>query len=383
MLWQKINRKINKYRLLSYHKLYPSICELLDYRTNRHIVVIESDDWGAIRIPSEDVKKYFIKEGINMNEHPFERNDTLEMDSDLEALYDVLLSYQDYKGNHPVITANTLVANPDFKRIKDADYQSYFYEPIANTYLSYPHSANVPSLINSGIKQGIFYPQSHGREHFNVSLWLKALQNKDRKVLDAFERNMCVVFHPNNKPGNLAMIALKYDNLAERDIVIQSVKDGLNIFEDTFGFRSKSYVAPCYTWPKTMETMLANNGVEMIQTDRVYTNSDNNQTYYHYSGESSGGRKTLKYSVRNCNFEPSISGNSEEWKECLTSIESCFDANKIAVISSHRLNYVAGISQENRDNTLRQLKLLLTKICQKWPDVEFMNSAQIYNECFE
>ena len=33
------------------------------WRTNRHIVVIESDDWGSIRMPSKEVYDKLLKEG--------------------------------------------------------------------------------------------------------------------------------------------------------------------------------------------------------------------------------------------------------------------------------------------------------------------------------
>ena len=58
-------------------------------------------------------------------------------------------------------------------------------------------------------------------------------------------------------------------------------------------------------------------------------------------------------------------------------IEIAFQWGKPAVVSSHRVNYVGSIDPSNRDNGLNELKKLLNKVLQKWPDVEFMTSAEL------
>lgn len=381
-IYTKLKRKVNKYKILSYHQFYPQICNLLDKRINRHIVIIESDDWGSIRVPSREVRDYFISKGIDMNSHPFERLDSLEMDSDLEELYEVLLSYNDAKGKHPIITANSLVANPDFSEIKDSEYSKYFYELTTQTYSKYPFSNNVPHLIKKGLELQIFYPQSHGREHFRIKPWLIALQSDKKYVRDAFNHGMCVCFPNDNKAGNDLMYALRYSDESEKQYNWEILKDGLHLFEHTYGYKSISYVAPCYTWPQSYEKLLFDKGIRMIQTERACMDTDHNEILYHYSGEHSTNVKMMTYSLRNCYFEPSVTGNLEEWKKCLTQVRSAFNSHKIAVISSHRINYVSRIEQCNRDNSLCQLNLLLKSIMKEWPDVEFMSSAQLYNEIY-
>ena len=58
-------------------------------------------------------------------------------------------------------------------------------------------------------------------------------------------------------------------------------------------------------------------------------------------------------------------------------IRVAFKWGKPAVISSHRVNYVGSIDPSNRDNGLDKLKKLLNKVLKKWPDVEFMTSAEL------
>ena len=52
---------------------------------------------------------------------------------DLSALFDVLTSVKDKNGRHAVLTANAVVANPIFNKIKESGYKEYFYEPFTET----------------------------------------------------------------------------------------------------------------------------------------------------------------------------------------------------------------------------------------------------------
>jgi hypothetical protein len=63
--------------------------------------------------------------------------------------------------------------------------------------------------------------------------------------------------------------------------------------------------------------------------------------------------------------------------KAIESIAIAFFWGKPAVISSHRINYVGGLSEDNRNNTLEQLDQLLKRIIKKWPDVQFINSEQL------
>ena len=75
------------------------------WRTNRKIVVIESDDWGSIRMPSKDVYNKCLKAGYPVNLNPYEKYDSLASKDDLEILFDLLSEFKDSNGRNPVITA--------------------------------------------------------------------------------------------------------------------------------------------------------------------------------------------------------------------------------------------------------------------------------------
>ncbi len=90
------------------------------------------------------------------------------------------------------------------------------------------------------------------------------------------------------------------------------------------------------------------------------------------------GTNGLRYYRRNCKFEPSKNHNIDWVSQCLAEIDIAFRCGKPAVIDSHRVNYIGSISQENRDYSLRELGKLLKEVVKRWPDVEFMNSKQLY-----
>ena len=123
---------------------------------SRKIVVFESDDWGSIRMPSSEVYDKLVAHGLRVEQCQFMRYDSIANSEDFELLFDLLTRYKDNNGNHPVITANTIVANPDFDKIRDSNYQQYFYEPFTETIKQYSNSSF--ELWKQGMELNIFYP---------------------------------------------------------------------------------------------------------------------------------------------------------------------------------------------------------------------------------
>ena len=99
----------------------------LGYQTDKKQILLLSDDWGSVRIKSKEDQADLIKKGFKVASR-FDQFDSLETNADLELLFEVLTKYKDHNGNHPCITAVTNVANPDFKKIKESDFQEYHYE---------------------------------------------------------------------------------------------------------------------------------------------------------------------------------------------------------------------------------------------------------------
>ena len=357
-----------------------NIINALGWHTKQKIIVIESDDWGSIRMPSYDIRNKLINKKIIFRvESGYNKYDTIASASDLANLFEVLHSVKEKNNNPAVITANCVVANPDFEKIKASNFLEYNYELITETMKKYYSSTNPFNLWKQGIENNVFYPQFHGREHLNVQLWLQLLRSNMSEVKDAFDNSFFsqLMNIPNDKRTHV-LSAYDYSDEPEQQFIRNSIIEGLKIFEKLFGYRSASAISPCYTWDDFVEKCFFDEGIKFIQGGFFQKYSTYQKTRmnkngkYHFCGEKNKYGQT--YLVRNCHFEPSKYPNINFVDDCLNRIRISFRWRKPAIISAHRLNFIGALNEKNRDVNLKQLQLLLKQILQHWPEVEFMTS---------
>ena len=350
------------------------------WRTNRKIVVFESDDWGSIRIPSSEIKKILLSIGYDIDRCHYMKYDSLASEDDLELLFDLLRSIKSGNGKSPIITANCLVANPDFRKIEENNFQEYYYEEIPNTFGRYPKHKNVIKLWNDGNIENIFRLQSHGREHLNISRWMKDLRNRDSEVNILFNLNTFGLSKHISKRERGSYLAA-FDG-GEKELIYdrsEIINDALKIFKKIFGYQSLSFISPNFIWDEEIEHSLFSNGIKFIQSQRRRTVSgDYNSKRIlkrHYLGQEN--KYGQKYMVRNCEFEPSSNSNINWVDKCLKEINSAFIMKKPAIISTHRVNFVGFIDETNRDRNLKLFKTLLSEIVRKWAEVEFLSTDEL------
>ena len=326
-------------------------------------------------MPSIEVYSKLISEGLDISKSDYNRLDSLECNNDLELLFEVLSSFNDSVGNRPVITANSIVGNPDFRKIKQSEFKEYYYESVTETLKRYPERDKVEMLWREGINAGIFHPQFHGREHVNIVRWMEALRKRSAAIMVTFDQE--TTFSGNGDYN--FMEVLDYNTPADLGLMKEALSDGLSMFEQIYGFRSKSFIPPCYTWNSEIEEVLSANGVKYIQG--LFIQSVPTGTFeiykkkYHFLGSRNAFGQY--YLVRNCFFEPSLSNVNDPVGECLSRINIAFRWHKPAVISAHRINFIGSLHEKNRADNLRLLHELLKRIIEIWPDVEFMTSEQL------
>jgi hypothetical protein len=362
----------------------PWIKNIRGWRTDRKIVIIESDDWGSIRMPSREVYEKCMKAGYRVDKIAYERYDSLASEEDLELLFNLLTSFKDSNGNHPIITANSLVANPDFAKIQSSGFQEYHYELVTETFKRYPKHSGVFDLWMKGKQEGVFFPQSHGREHLNVSMFMNALQSGGKDVLFGFKHGIPGIIPHGENPagGNTYVESLKYINEVDKEQKLKIILEGLDLFKQLFGYRSESLIPPNYLWSPDYDKRVSENGVRFYQgNQKMKEPMFNGSVMYHTHHLGDKNSYGQYYLVRNALFEPSLFKKkiNDTVGNCLNSISAAFTLNKPAVICSHRINYIGFINPENRDRNLKLLQELITKIQKKWPQVEFMTSAELGN----
>jgi hypothetical protein len=346
----------------------------IGWRTNRKIIVIESDDWGSIRMPSKDVRDILI------NKHPhsfyggtYDRVDNLANERDLAAIFDVLSKFKDKNGNHPIITANTVVANPDFIKIKEIGYQKYFWEPFTLTLKGYKNHQNTFNLWKEGIEKGMFLPQFHSREHIDVAQWMLSINSNEQSALDAFD---CGTWIMKRASGERIDVAYNYTTDTQLAFILKSIEEGATLFQEIFGYKSKSFIAPAYTWDNKIEEKFNDLGFKYIQGGlyQIFPAMYNKKRINYTGRENEFGQI---YLMRNVHFEPALTPLQDCVPKALLDIERAFRWRKPAIISSHRLNYIGNLEEQNRINTLNQLQKILSVVVKKYPDVEFMTSDKL------
>ena len=356
------------------------------WRTDRQVLVLESDDWGSIRTPSNDAIDRLSLKGYQTKDFPYLKYDTLESKQDLLDLYAVLARHTDRNGNPAVITANTIISNPDFAKLKANGFSKYEYELFPETQKRY-FGASFLDTFKEGMDAGVFYPQLHGMHHVNIDRWMEKLRAGDQTALDLFEEEMFDYSTSHTTIDENSFV----DALTPKDgSDLAAQVDYLGVaaahFEELFGFQSSTFIAPCYIWLPEHERALKQLGVTGIQSGAYQKHPRMGSVNVfkkeiHYTGERNALGQV--YTTRNGLFEPSLFESEDVVAQALASIERAFENKKPAVLSTHRINYVSGLRPENKERTLALLDQLLAEVRRRWPDIEFMHSAALNKQLLE
>lgn len=362
---------------MAFEKVKQAGINVLGWRTNRKIVVFESDDWGCERIGQYEGVKDLEKKGIKPN--VYLRTDHLETNEDLEQLFDCLLQFKDANGNHPLITANFIVANPDYEKIAGSSFDNYHYKIVTEGLSADPHRDKVLQYWKTGYAQKLFWPQFHGREHVDVKRWMHLLKTND-PIAHAGVQCQTFIGTPNGIQRDGLNATFDLADLSDVSGQASQIEDGLFIFKDIFGFTPKSFIAPAYTWHRSLEPHLQKHGIQYIQTlvQQTEPNPGHRATYghvFHYCGQKN--KYGQYYLLRNSFFEPTINPGTDWVNYCLDRLKIAFLMKKPAIVGTHRINFMGFRSKMNRDQNLALFSVLLKKIIQTWPDVEFMSSDQL------
>ncbi len=363
------------------NKLKYNLQNIPGKRISKRILVIESDDWGSVRMPSKQVFESLLNYGIPVDKCPYNSNDGLENVEDIKAIVEYFNSLKDSIGNSLKLTANFIVANPNFEQIKQSNFHEYHYQEFLETYKQEQGNLDTFDSIKLAMAEGIIIPQLHGREHLQPFEWLKALNSGDSETLYAF--GLGVWGHPSNytkRTGINFSSAFHASEKIQISAFKKSISDAQRIFETIFGFRSKSFIPPRYIWINELNETLSENKIELLQGKMI-------QLHPEFSTDNSlknvrvwQGKKLdhgVRCVTRNVFFEPAEKPDFNWEKDAFERIEAAFNWGKPAIISMHRLNFMGGINSNNREQNLERLKNLITKVLNRYPDVEFQSTDQL------
>lgn len=353
----------------------------IGWTSKMQILVIESDDWGSVRMSSKKAYLNLRDKGFKVDTCPYNRLDRLETENDMLALFDLLEGIKDYQGNPLKLTANYLMANPDFQKIEGEAFENYHYIGLEDSYEKYNGNSKVLDLARIGVENKMFTPQLHGREHLHPLMWLQALQEKDEETLAAFKEE--VWGHPSSYFKNSKRdfsSAFHVINNEETAFATQALFEAVAMFQKEFGYISESFIAPRYIWNRDMEECLSKVDVrylqgKILQFQPIPNREEKLKTKYNYLGKRNSFNQI--YLPRNVFFEPAQNPRFN-WKEdALNRIRIAFRWKKPAIISMHRLNFMGGLEEQNRTDNLMLLGQLIQQVQNEFPEVLFMSSNEL------
>ncbi|OYU85058.1 MAG: hypothetical protein CFE24_03620 [Flavobacterium sp. BFFFF2] len=351
-------------------------------RTSKKLVVFSVDDYGNVRLDSPQARTNMDAAGMPCYSR-FDALDTLETAADLEALYEVLRSVKDSKGNHAVFTPFALPCNIDFEKMAADDYQQFFHENLPDTYskleaLQPAAYQGAWKLWQQGMAEGIMSPEFHGREHLNLILFHDKLNKKSPDLLTALKNRSYTSISEEGYPTISSTAAFDFATTDQLEPMKKVIQDGLNRFEAVYGKRSHYFTPPVYSIHHSLYPTLVQNGVTHIDLGLMHREHQGNGVYkksLNYMGKNT--HEGLQIMVRNIVFEPTEDRGIDWVQYTLRQMEAAFRMKKPAVISSHRVNFCGHIDPKNRQKGLETLKKLLQEMLRRWPDIEFVSAQQL------
>jgi len=353
---------------------------LRGWKNRRKLLVIESDDWGAIRMPGPQAYNRLLNAGIRVDQSLYDRLDCLENRDDFQALMSVIDAHHDDNGRPATFTFNTVMGNPDFEAIENNGFTDFIHQHMFDSYRHY-HGEDLEKDWRMAIQAGLIHPQFHGREHLNSRLWMADLKAGNEETRLAFSNRFYGLrTATSSRWQKHYKAAYSAESMEEMKAIAEIAADGLRIFKETFHYPSRTFVACNYVLPAELEESLGGRGIKMIQTQRGYLQpmpqkGGERRLQYRYTGQRNAYGQ--RYSVRNVLFEPYLDEATDWVSRGLSEIKQAFQVRTPAIICTHRINYSSGILKRHRDRSLRQLDALLALVRKHWPDVEFINSDEL------
>ena len=152
------------------------------------------------------------------------------------------------------------------------------------------------------------------------------------------------------------------------------LRDGLELFEKVWGFRSITFTPPAQKLHPSLFAVAEEGGVVSIDKPLRCMRAMGDGTErreINRSGRQRGQNHVTV--VRNVVFEPNKDMDFDPVERAHEQISAAFRWRKPAIISSHRVNYCGHIDEDNQTRGLGALQKLLKRLVARWPEVEFVS----------
>jgi hypothetical protein len=328
----------------------------------RPIVVIESDDWGRVGLPSLQSLERLQAIGVPIGLSPWDFYG-LESEDDVIRLGDKLSEFRDGDGRPACVTANFVMANADLERMRQENFQAFRWISLDVGFPKPWRDTLLPAYCRN-IDRGLFYPGLHGFTHFNVSAMMKLLTEISSRG-DRMRQLACygVPYLASLTPEcNFALVERqsgveRFLTEADQENWIEA---GVSTFTRAFGRRPMTTSAPGYRTNGRTLQIWHRYGFEAAQ-------------FVGQSGISALGSMVIL--ERNVAFEPALS-DAPDVEKAIEAASRAVECGFPIIVCSHSINYISrflGYAEEGRC----YLGELLERLLKAFPNLRFASDDDI------
>lgn len=349
-------------------RLFREACALQPVRP---IVLIQSDDWGRVGMPDIELLSQIRAQGRSVGQTPWDYYGA-ETEGDLTNLGETLGAIRDCDGRPACMTANIIMANADLQRMCTEGFTEFRAIPILEGFPSPWPRWDVVAMYRNLIAQGVIYPALHGYTHFSPPVFLAGYRDSG----DFGQRTRCLV--ELNIPYLASLtpehnFALVSRNGCQEEFLPELeqrywVKQGVDLFTQSFGFAPRSTCAPGYRSNLVTRRLWAEQGIRVVQTAtkgaciRIGDMLEMPRTVFF---------EPVFF------VDPAIAVN-----KALREAEKAVAQGKMIVICTHSINYIRQ-HLNRREESLESLSLLLNELLLRWPDLRFSHDGEVYDKINE
>ena len=336
-------------------------------------VVLESDDWGLCAWSADEQAWRVLADSPEFRGSYGRRygGSTLESAADVRRIAEALLEFRGADGFAPVLQANTVMASPDYVRLRPPAF-----ECDGLPLVDYPQSPSRwarPGLwgeVVAARESGVWWPELHGLHHLPEIAWLRALRQGTEDARRAFDQQSPVC--------EAVAASSEYDPSEPLEIRRRNLEGAVRRFRSLFGRDAASLCPPDYRWDVEVEEEAVKHGVTIFQ-GRSERTAGAMPRVRHFLGRFrfphfEGRRFFMPPRIA---FEPGAA--PEEIARvgvdaAHRGIRAAWSREQPAIVSTHRANYVQ-LDPARGAAGLERLRELLTRLAED--GATFLTDAEV------
>lgn len=324
-------------------------------------VVLESDDWGLCAwVPDDRAHRALANLPAFRTEAGLRYGrSTLESAEDVRLLAAELMEWRGGDGFPPVWQANTIVANPDYARMRpplfELDELPLCLHPDLPARWARPGLWEALRLAEA---DGVWWAELHGLHHLPETAWLNALRRGENDARRAHEQASPI--------ARAVEASGEYDAAEPRELRARNVRRAVQAFRTLFGRTPTSFCPPDYRFDDWFEAEAAAIGLTTLQGKAEQAGRGwpplrrrwLGLRFPHHSG-------TRFYVPPRIAFEPEGAAHARGPRgldAAMRGVRAAWAQGRPAVVSSHRMNY-AHLDAAHARASREALRELLRRLC--------------------